>query len=226
MGHELRTPLNAILGFTELLDIEMADRGIHDWHADLDKIRRAGNHLLDLISQVLDLSKIEAGKLELEAVDFDVSEVVSDVAVSVEALAKMNQVELQATSIPQVVHTDRTRLRQCLFNLVGNACKFTKEGTVSIKATVDQRYPDHWYEIHVSDTGIGIRPSDMDRIFEHFTQADASTTRKYGGTGLGLAVSRRLARLMGGDITVESTPGKGSIFTLRFPCQLPQGPTR
>jgi signal transduction histidine kinase len=221
MSHELRTPLNAILGFAELLEVEMADRGIHDWDTDIQKIQRAGKHLLDLISAVMDLSKIEAGKVELQLVSFDVSEVVQDVAASVGAIAAKNRVEVRVVCEPATVHADKMRLRQCLFNLVGNACKFSQGGHVRIEAKTetcaDSSLGKTWLVIRVADTGIGIRPEDQEKIFGDFTQADASTTRKYGGTGLGLAISRKLSRMMGGDITVESTPGQGSTFTLRFP---------
>ena len=220
MSHELRTPLNAILGFAELLEVEMSDRGIHDWDTDIQKIRRAGSHLLDLISAVMDLSKIEAGRMELQPVSFDVAEVVQDVAASVEALAAKNRVEVRVVCEPAMVHADKMRLRQCLFNLVGNACKFTQDAEVRIEARTEVNTDDPdkgWYAIRVSDAGIGIRAEDQERIFGDFAQADASTTRKYGGTGLGLAISRKLSRMMGGDITVESTPGQGSTFTLRFP---------
>jgi PAS domain S-box-containing protein len=229
MSHELRTPLNAILGFAELLEVEMSDRGIHDWDTDIQKIRRAGSHLLDLISAVMDLSKIEAGRMELQPVTFAVADVVQDVAASVEALAAKNRVEVRVVCEPAMVHADKMRLRQCLFNLVGNACKFTQDGEVRIEATTDthgDNLPDRgWYAIRVSDSGIGIRAEDQERIFGDFTQADASTTRKYGGTGLGLAISRQLSRMMGGDITVDSTPGQGSTFTLRFPSGVSREPS-
>jgi len=220
MSHELRTPLNAILGFAELLEVEMEDRGIHDWHTELQKIRRAGNHLLDLISDVMDLSKIEAVKMELQPIDFDLAAMVEDVAISVEALAAKNRVKVSAVCPPATVHADKTRLRQCLFNLVGNACKFTQDGSVLVEVTSEERTngaSGKWYAIRVKDTGIGISAEDQEKIFGDFTQADASTTRKYGGTGLGLAISRKLSRMMGGDITVESTLGKGSTFILCFP---------
>jgi signal transduction histidine kinase len=227
MSHELRTPLNAILGFAELLEIEMSERGIHEWNKDVQKIQRAGRHLLALISDVMDLSKIEAGKVELQLVSFDLDEMVRDVAASVGAIAAKNRVEVQVVCESAMVHGDKTRLRQCLFNLVGNACKFTHDGQVLIETGTDtnaDNSPDEsWRTIRVTDTGIGIRAEDLDKIFGDFTQADASTTRKYGGTGLGLAISRKLSRLMGGDITVQSMPGQGSTFILRFPSNLLSG---
>jgi len=221
MSHELRTPLNAILGFAELLDAEMTDRGIHDWHGEIEKIRRAGNHLLDLISDVMDLSKIEAGKVELYPVAFEIASLMQEVASSAEPLAAKKHNQLRVGCAPATVYADRTRLRQCLFNLVGNACKFTQDGQVRMEGEPEAVPDGHWYAIRVSDTGIGIRPEDLEKIFGDFTQADASTSRKYGGTGLGLAISRKLSRMMGGDITVESAPGKGSTFILRIPFGTP-----
>jgi PAS domain S-box-containing protein len=217
MSHELRTPLNAILGFAELLEMEMADREIHDWDQDIGKIRKAGNHLLELISNVMDLSKVEAGKLELKSDRFDIAALVLDVTASVEPLAARNRVQLHAVCAPAILIGDRTRIRQCLFNLVGNACKFTHDGSVLVEASAQSGAEAGWYAVRVVDTGIGIQPEDLGKLFGYFTQLDASLTRNYGGTGLGLAISRKLSRLMGGDITVESTPGQGSTFTFRFP---------
>jgi PAS domain S-box-containing protein len=225
MSHELRTPLNAILGFAELLEVEMADREIHHWDEDVGKIRKAGNHLLDLISDVMDLSKIEAGKFEIHAEQFDIASLVQDVAASVAPLAAKNQVEVQVTSVPAIVNTDRMRVQQCLLNLVGNACKFTHHGRVAVEGYPDSSSDGAWYTVRVTDSGIGIRQEDRDKLFGYFTQLDSSSSRKYGGTGLGLAISRRLSRLMGGDITVESVPGQGSTFTFRFPTGTGPQPT-
>jgi PAS domain S-box-containing protein len=213
MSHELRTPLNAVLGFTELLEIEMADRGIHDWDPDLRKIRSAGTHLLTLISDVMDLSKIEAGKLELQSANFDIGDLVREVAASVEPLAAKNGIDLQVLCEPAGFYGDRVRIGQCLFNLAGNACKFTHDGRVRMEAVLD----GDWYTVRIVDTGIGISPEDLTKLFGDFTQLDASHARKYEGTGLGLAISRKLSRLMGGDITAQSTVGQGSTFTLRLP---------
>jgi PAS domain S-box-containing protein len=213
MSHELRTPLNAVLGFTELLELEMADRGIHDWDADILKIRKAGTHLLTLISDVMDLSKIEAGKLELQSAGFDIGALVQEVAASVEPLAAKNGVHLQVVCEPANFYGDRGRIGQCLFNLAGNACKFTHAGRVLLEAVRD----GDWYTVRIVDSGIGISPEDLTKLFGDFTQLDTSHARKYEGTGLGLAISRKLSRLMGGDITAESTVGLGSTFTLRLP---------
>ncbi len=213
----MRTPLNAILGFAELLEVELADRGIHDWDEDIQKIRKAGTHLLDLISDVMDLSKVEAGKLELQFDQFDMAALVRDVTASVEPLAAKNRVEIKTECRPAMLHGDRTRVRQCLFNLVGNACKFTHDGSVLVEAGLEDGTNGAWYTVRVVDTGIGIKSEDLDKLFGYFAQLDSSSTRKYSGTGLGLAISRKLSRLMGGDITVESTHGQGSTFTFRLP---------
>jgi PAS domain S-box-containing protein len=217
MSHELRTPLNAILGFAELLELELADRGIHDWDEDILKIRRAGHHLLALISDVMDLSKIEAGKIELQADQFDLAALVREVAASVEPLAAKNRVEIRVVCEPVMVHADKMRTRQCLFNLVGNACKFTQDGSVLVEAGPEIGSDGTCFTVRVVDSGIGIQPEDLGKLFGDFAQLDSSSARKYGGTGLGLAISRKLSRLMGGDITVESAPGQGSTFTFRFP---------
>jgi len=201
MSHELRTPLNAILGFAELLEVEMEDRDIHDWDEDIQKIRRAGTHLLALISDVMDLSKVEAGKMELKSDRFEIADLVRDVTASVEPLAAGNRVEVRTVCQPATVRGDKTRVRQCLFNLVGNACKFTHDGSVLVEAGPESGSDGAWYVVRVVDTGIGIQSEDLDR--------------------LGLAISRKLSRLMGGDITVESAPGQGSTFTFRFPTSIP-----
>ena len=217
MSHELRTPLNAILGFAELLELEMAEGEIHAWDADIGKIRRAGNHLLALISDVMDFSKIEAGKMELQPDHFNITELVEEAVAGVRPLAAKNRVEIEVVCEPATLYGDRVRIGQCLFNLVGNACKFTHDGRVVVKVSPDRSPEGTWYTVTVADTGIGIRPEDMDKLFCYFTQLETSNARKYGGTGLGLAISRKLSRLMGGDITVESEVGRGSTFTFRFP---------
>ncbi len=220
MSHELRTPLNAILGFAELLEIEMAERGIHDWDEEIGVIRGSGNHLLGLISDVMDFSKIEAGKIVLKAESFDVAPVVQEVAASLEPLAAKNRIDVHVLCEPAVLYGDRVRVAQCLLNLMGNACKFTQGGRVRVGGSTQRDSSGDWYVVTVADTGIGIKPGDMEKLFRHFTQLDTSSARRYGGTGLGLAISRKLSRLMGGDITVESTAGKGSTFTLRVPISM------
>jgi len=220
MSHELRTPLNAILGFTELLELEMADQGIHRWDKDVERIRRAGNHLLALISDVLDVSKIEAGKIELQPESFDLAGLIEEIAAGAEPLAMKNHIKIQVFCTPATVYGDRVRIGQCLINLVGNACKFTRGGQVMVEALREAERGD-WWQVRVSDTGIGIRPEDLDKLFRYFSQIEISDSRKYAGTGLGLAISRKLARLMGGDITVESVFGEGSTFILHFPAGNP-----
>jgi len=222
MSHELRTPLNAILGFAELLELEMSDQGIHTWDADVHKIRKAGNHLLGLISEIMDVSKIEAGKIELNAEEFDAAALVREIATTVEPLAARNGVELEVFSEPAALVGDRVRVGQCLFNLMGNACKFTHQGRVVVQAKLERASDGDWYTVSVRDTGIGIRPEDVDKLFRNFTKLESSNSRKYGGTGLGLAISRKLTRMMGGDITLESRLGEGSTFTFRIPIRTAQ----
>ena len=217
MSHELRTPLNAVLGFSQLIQQELADRGIQDWDGDLEKVQLAGNHLLVLIQDILDLSKIDAGRMSLQMEDFDPSTVVEEVAGTAEPLAAKNGNRIHLDVKRAIAHGDRVRFQQCLFNLVGNACKFTHGGDVRIEAGPETDDRTNWYSVRVIDTGIGILPEEMGKLFVDFSQLDASTTRKYGGTGLGLAISRRLSRMMGGEIEVESEPGRGSTFTLRIP---------
>ena len=215
MSHELRTPLNAIIGYSEMLQEEAEDAGQETMIADLQKINAAGKHLLELINAVLDLSKIEAGKMELYLEDFDVARLVRDIGAVIKPLAEQNgnRLELACDETVGTMHADVTKVRQTLFNLLSNACKFTERGVVELRVA----RADGWVTFGVHDTGIGMTPEQMTRLFAEFAQADASVTRRYGGTGLGLALSRRLARMMGGDITVDSVPRRGSTFTVRLP---------
>ncbi len=219
MSHELRTPLNAIIGYSEMLQEEAADLGTDAFVPDLKKINAAGKHLLELINAVLDLSKIEAGKMELYLEEFGVADMVHDITAVIQPLAGKNGNHLEARCDASVgtMRADLTKLRQALFNLLSNACKFTERGTVSLTVAREAGKNGDWMSFAVHDTGIGMTPEQMTRLFEEFSQADASVTRKYGGTGLGLALSRRLARMMGGDITVASEAGRGSTFTIRLP---------
>jgi signal transduction histidine kinase len=219
MSHELRTPLNAIIGYSQLLQETVYEKAPDSVHRDLVTIERAGAMLLELINDVLDFSKVEAGKIELDPETFDVAAVIDDVLKAVAPMATRNRNRLTARAGADAaqVYADRTRFRQSLLNLVANACKFTSEGDVSVEASHEQAGPSEWLVVSVKDTGIGITPEQQARLFQAFTQGDASTTRKYGGTGLGLAISRKMCRLMGGDITVRSEPGKGSDFTMRIP---------
>jgi PAS domain S-box-containing protein len=220
MSHELRTPLNAIIGYSELLQ-ELADRdGRPNALPDLVKITKAGKHLLTLINDILDISKIEAGRMELCLETVLVPDLIQDLRATVAPLVASNgnSLEISSSDIPASLYTDVTRLRQCLLNLLSNACKFTKAGAIRLIVERGTPGPDgECILFHVSDTGIGMTADQMAKLFQAFSQADASTTRRYGGTGLGLAITRKIARLMGGDVTVESNPGQGSTFTLRVP---------
>jgi PAS domain S-box-containing protein len=218
MSHELRTPLNAIIGYSEMLQEQFEDDGATEHVADLVKIRSAGKHLLSLINDVLDLSKIEAGKMDLFLEEFNVGEMVGDVATTVQPLIDKNGNKL----VPKIdkkigtARADVTKMRQVLFNLLSNASKFTDKG--EIKLTVKRDGDDIVYEVR--DSGIGMTPEQSGKLFEAFAQADSSTSKNFGGTGLGLAISRQFCRLMGGDITVTSKPGAGSTFTVRVPAQV------
>ncbi len=219
MSHELRTPLNAIIGYSEMLQEDAADLGAEQFTEDLKKINAAGKHLLELINAVLDLSKIEAGKMELYLESFDVPSLVRDIAAVIQPLAAKNGNELEVHCADEIgsMRADLTKVRQALFNLLSNACKFTERGTVSLTVERETAEGQEWLIFSVRDTGIGMTPEQLGRLFEAFSQADAATTRKYGGTGLGLALSRRLCRMMGGDVMVESEAGRGSAFTIRLP---------
>src|SRR5215475_11806128 len=218
MSHELRTPLNAIIGLTEMMVSNAPRFGTEKAAEPLRRVHRAGTHLLGLINQVLDLSKIEAGKLELSPETVNLAPLLEDVIGTARQLAEQNKnrLVLEAQENLGQLTVDPMRLRQILLNLLSNACKFTKQGEVKlrVKRVVDGR---NWIEIAVADTGIGMTPEQQAKLFEEFTQADSSTARQYGGTGLGLAITRKLARMMGGDVTVTSEPGKGSVFTVRLP---------
>jgi signal transduction histidine kinase len=218
MSHELRTPLNAIIGLTDMLVTNAARFGTEKAQEPLQRVHRAGIHLLGLINQVLDLSKIEAGKLELNPQTVQLAPLIDEVVGTARELAQQNKnrlvVEVQDNL--GVLTVDPMRLRQILLNVLSNACKFTMEGEVKLQArkVADGR---EWIELSVSDTGIGMTPEQQAKLFEEFSQADSSTARRYGGTGLGLAITRKLAWMMGGDVTVRSEPGKGSVFTVRLP---------
>jgi len=218
MSHELRTPLNAIIGLTEMMVTNAARFGTEKAAEPLKRVHRAGQHLLGLINQVLDLSKIEAGKLELNPESVSLAPLIDEVVGTARQLAQQNKNNLvvEAQEKLGVLTVDPMRLRQILLNLLSNACKFTSQGEVKLRVrkVADGR---NWVEFAVADTGIGMTPEQQAKLFEEFTQADSSTARRYGGTGLGLAITRKLARMMGGDVTVASEPGKGSVFTVRLP---------
>ena len=226
MSHELRTPLNAIIGYSELIDDEAEDAGLLQFRPDLHKIKTAGQHLLGLINAVLDLSKIEAGKMELQLEDYDIGALIDEVANTSQPLVakNRNQFHLKMESGCGVMHIDAPKLRQVLFNLLGNAGKFTEDGNVTLSVRAPEKAEDRrWLTFQVSDDGIGMTSPQLDKLFQPFTQADATTTRQYGGTGLGLVISRRLCRLMDGDLTVESEPGHGSKFLVRIPARIGAG---
>jgi signal transduction histidine kinase/CheY-like chemotaxis protein len=225
MSHELRTPLNAIIGVTEMLLEDARDLGQEDQIEPHERILRAGKHLLALINDILDLSKIEAGRMELHLESFAIAPLVEDVVTTIRPLAEKNgnQVVLDCPADLGTMRADAMRVRQALLNLGSNAGKFTERGVVTVAVARRRDGGRDWITFAVSDTGIGMTAEQMAKLFEEFTQADASTTRKYGGTGLGLAITRRLCRMMGGDITVESTPGSGSTFTIRLPAEVQAG---
>ena len=223
MSHELRTPLNAIIGYSEMLEEEAEELGSETLLGDVQRIHTAGKHLLGLINDVLDLSKIEAGKMDLLLEDMAVSPVLQEVFDTAQGLATQNGNELVlAVEEPLgAIIADRTKFRQVLLNLVSNACKFTHNGKVTIAARRLARGNEHLIEFQVRDTGIGMTPEQMARLFEPFTQADAQMSQRYGGTGLGLAVTRRLCRLMKGDVRASSIAGEGSVFTVELPARGP-----
>jgi signal transduction histidine kinase len=222
VSHELRTPLNAIIGLTEMMVTNAARFGTEKALEPLQRVNRAGTHLLGLINQVLDLSKIEAGKLELNPQTVEIKPLIDEVVGTARQLAEQNRnhlvVEVQENLGSLTV--DPMRLRQILLNLLSNACKFTKEGEIKLRAHKVTN-EGNWIELSVSDTGIGMTPEQQAKLFEEFSQAEATTAQRFGGTGLGLAITRKLARTMGGDVTVASTPGNGSVFTVRLPGDAP-----
>jgi signal transduction histidine kinase/CheY-like chemotaxis protein len=222
ISHELRTPLNAIIGYSEMLQEQALELGQRDSIADLQRIHSAGRHLQALIDDILDLSKIEAGKMELFVETCDVAVMVRDVMTTIEPLVEKNRNTLQVRCAGDagVIRADMTKVRQILFNLISNACKFTEDGVVSLDVRRTTTERGDRISFRVGDTGIGMTAAQIDRLFQEFTQVDASTTRKYGGTGLGLAISRRFCRMMGGDIAVESALGKGSVFTFDIPAKV------
>ncbi len=222
MSHELRTPMNAIIGYSEMLMEDMQDAGNTAAEADLKKIHGAGKHLLGLINDILDLSRIEAGRMTVYCEPFQVRDLVQDVQQTIQPLVSrnQNQLHLQIAADAGQMHSDLTKVRQILLNLLSNACKFSDHG--QIRLTV-QRIAD-WVEFEVTDSGIGMTEEQISRLFQAFSQADVSTTRKYGGTGLGLAISRHFSELLGGRIDVLSTVGKGSTFTVRLPAVVSEQP--
>jgi PAS domain S-box-containing protein len=226
MSHELRTPLNAIIGYSEMLIEDAEDPKPAEFFTDLTNIHKAGEHLLSLISDILDLSKIEAGKMALLPEHFDVAEMIDTVISTVTPMMEKNGNRLTVRfhgTIGAMVN-DHTKVRQSLLNLLSNAAKFTHRGDVTLGVFRETNGDNDIYRFQVRDTGIGMTPEQMETLFQSFTQADASTTRKYGGTGLGLAITKHFCRMMGGDVGVESTPEKGSTFTIRLPADIGERP--
>ncbi|WP_353674227.1 ATP-binding protein [Synechocystis sp. LKSZ1] len=222
MSHELRTPLNAIIGYSEILMEEAEELEPEDFIPDLEKIYRSGKLLLALINDLLDLSKIEAGKMDLYLESFNLQTFTEEITSTVEPLMKKNnnQLVLENDLASEVMMADLTKVRQSVLNLLSNAAKFTHNGTITLSLQPFNHQGQPWVSFQVRDTGIGMTPEQMDKLFQPFTQADSSTTRKYGGTGLGLAISRQFCRMMGGDIQLTSEPGQGSCFTITLPLQV------
>jgi signal transduction histidine kinase/CheY-like chemotaxis protein len=224
MSHELRTPLNAIIGYSELLHEEAEDLDQDAFLPDLEKINSAGKHLLGLINNILDLSKIEAGKMGVLIEDFEVAALIGEVQSVIQPLMAKNANTLVVDCAPELgaMRSDQTKLRQDLFNLLSNAAKFTKQGTITLATRRLKKDGRDWLEFKVSDTGIGMTEEQLGELFQAFAQGEASTSRDYGGTGLGLAITRQFCRMLGGDVTAESTPGQGSTFTIMLPASGPE----
>jgi signal transduction histidine kinase len=223
MSHELRTPLNAVIGYSEILleDAEMDGKG-GDKVADLRRINAAGKHLLSLVTDVLDLSKIEQNTMELSVETFDLKRFVDEVVATAQPLMsnKQNRLEVDCSEGLGLIASDATKLRQAALNLLSNAAKFTTNGVITLSVHRDKKAAGDWIDIQVRDTGIGIAKTDLPKLFQDFGQATASTSSKFGGTGLGLALSQKLCALMGGGIAIESDLGRGSRFTIRVPAIL------
>jgi CheY-like chemotaxis protein/nitrogen-specific signal transduction histidine kinase len=225
MSHELRTPLSAVIGYTEMLEEELADLGVDSMLPDLEKIEANARHLLTLINGVLDISKIEAGKMEVHGEDADVADLTREVAATVEALVskKGNRLAVEVADGVGRMHTDVVKVRQCLFNLLSNAAKFTENGTVTLSVGRAPATLTDMVVFRVADTGIGMTPEQVRLLFERFMQADSSTTRRFGGTGLGLAITKAFADMLGGEVAIDTAPAKGTSFTLRLPADLRHG---
>jgi signal transduction histidine kinase/DNA-binding response OmpR family regulator len=226
MSHELRTPMNAILGYSEMLMEDAEDQGQEDFIPDLQKIHAAGKHLLGLINEILDLSKIEAGKMDLFLESFDVAGMINEVASTLKPLVDKNGNTLQVHLAPDlgVIHADLTKVRQSLFNLLSNASKFTENGTITLNAEPVVKDGARWIVFRVADTGIGMTQEQLDKLFQPFVQADASTSRKYGGTGLGMTITQLFIKMMGGEMSVASELGAGTTFTVLLPTEVRASP--
>ena len=223
MSHELRTPLNAIIGYSEMLMEDAETRGQRGFIPDLHKIRASGKHLLVLINDILDLSKIEAGKVEIFPETFNVNALIEEVASTVQPLIEKNSnvLSINCDDSLGAMYADITKVRQILYNLLSNACKFTEHGTINLEAVRDFSEGAGWLSVSVADTGIGMTEEQVGKLFQPFSQADIQTARKFGGTGLGLAITRKYCEIMGGDIKVQSERGRGTAFTVRLPMAEP-----
>ena len=222
MSHELRTPLNAILGYSEMLQEEAESQNLDGFLPDLQKIHGAGKHLLLLINDILDLSKIEAGKMDLYLETFSISSLIDEIVGTIRPLVEVNSNVLRVHCPTDIgsIYADMTKTRQSLFNLLSNAAKFTKHGSITLEVSRKTMDEKDWIWFRVLDTGIGMTTEQLVKLFQTFSQADPSTTRKFGGSGLGLALTRRFCQLMGGDVTVSSIPGESSTFTIKIPSKV------
>jgi signal transduction histidine kinase len=219
MSHELRTPLNAIIGYSELLMEDATELGQKDFFSDLQRINSSGNHLMMLINDILDISKVEAGKMELHLEKFELIDTVEDVVKIIQPLVSKNSNDLNVNFVENLgtMYADLTKVRQILFNILSNACKFTDHGTITLDAVLEKNDGKRWACFQVADTGIGMTAEQQKKLFHVFSQAEASMMKRYGGTGLGLALSKRYCELMGGNISVKSEYGVGTTFTIRLP---------
>ena len=226
MSHELRTPLNAIIGYSEMLQEDAADLGNDDFGPDLERINGAGKHLLGLINDVLDISKIEAGAMDIYLETFPVAAMIQDVQATIQPLMgkNANTLEIDCPDSVGSIHSDVTKVRQGLLNLLSNASKFTEKGAISLKISRVTEAGVDWINFAVSDTGIGMTDEQMGHLFQAFSQAESSTSRRFGGTGLGLAITKHFCQMMGGEVFVESEAGIGSTFTMRLPAAAPDIP--
>jgi len=224
MSHELRTPLTAIIGFSEMLVSEVEAEGRREWVDDLRRVHDSGKYLLELINDILDISKIEAGKMEVHLETFSLPALIRDLRDVMRPLLerKRNQLVIECPEDIGIMQADRIKVRQCLLNLLSNASKFTDHGTVTFSASRTARKGSDWFTFRVADTGIGMTAEQLSKLFRAFTQADESTSRRYGGTGLGLALTKKFCQIMGGEVSVASEPGKGSTFTIELPAIAPR----
>jgi signal transduction histidine kinase len=222
MSHEFRTPLNAIIGYSELLKEEIEEIHNSGFSSDIDRIHTSAKHLLALINDILDISKIEAGKMEISVETFEVRTILKEVLNTIRDLVEKNgnQLNTEFSDNLGTMTSDPLKLKQILMNLLGNSGKFTQHGRIMLNASRSADDGSDWLRFQVQDTGVGITPEDQKKLFQAFTQADDSTTRRYGGTGLGLAITQRFVQMMGGTITVNSAPGVGSTFEVRLPAEL------